>query len=194
MNDSELKQKLAAWKLPPASDQTQSRAEWCALTAFRNRETERTSTTTRRFPRAPWAILAGFGAVAILFIAAFFGLQPNKESPLQNPTPLLSELEEFFQGRLAAVVQQDGEVDLRLIDVPVDREADQRVAVRLEWPGETIEILTYSGIAVCVDSPSGTLCLTPLITGSGSVLLLGDNGLIENQPGLRTEAHTLQDI
>lgn len=191
MSDSELKEKLATWKLPSANAQAQSRAKWHALTAFRNRTAEQANPTATRACRVSWSILAGIGAVAGLVLAAFFWLQPTAGLPLQNPSPLLSELEQFFQGRLAAVVQQDGEINLRLLDVPVDREPDQRVAVRLEWPGESIEILTYSGVAVCVDSPDGMLCLTPLITGSGNVLVISDTGLLKNKTGFRTKAHLL---
>lgn len=192
MNDSELRQKLAAWQIPPASETTRSRAEWHALTAFRHRASAPPAPVTNR--RVVWrfaALAAGLTTV----IGAFFTLPREAKSPaMEHSAPLLAELEDFFQGRLAAVIQQDGEIDLQLSEAPAPRPPDQRVAVRLEWPGETIEILTYSGIAVCVDLPSGTLCLTPLITGSGSVLLLGDHGLIENLPNLRTEAHTLHDI
>jgi hypothetical protein len=192
MNGSDLKQKLASWKLPAISESTRARAEWHALTAFRNRTQEPGSAATpATTPYLPWLILSGLGSAVVLFLLSLLWWPPNETSVLQNPAPLLSELEQFFQGRLAAVVQQNGEVDLRLADVPVERPPDQRVAVRLEWPGETIEILTYSGVPVCVDSPEGTLCLTPFITGSGNVLLLGDTGLLENQPGLHTEAHLL---
>lgn len=193
MNDSELKQKLAAWRLPPTCQEAQSRAEWHALAAFKNlSHMPGRRTTPERISRRSWLLPAGIGAAVALLLAAWLRFQPAADPSLQNPESLLAELESFFQGRLAAVVRKDGAVDLRLIHEPIDRAPDQRVAVRLQWPEETIEILTYSGVPVCVDSPGGTLCLTPLITGSGSVLLLSDTGLLENRADLRTETQILQ--
>jgi hypothetical protein len=34
--------------------------------------------------------------------------------------------------------------------------------------------------------------VTPLINGAGEVILLGESGLLDHQPGLRAEARTLQ--
>jgi hypothetical protein len=194
MNDSDLRQKLNAWKLPPSSAQARSRAEWHALTAFRHRSAGSADAELSRAPSLlVWKLLTASAAIICLMLTALFSFRPAPASSTVNPTPLLAELEDFFQGRLVAVIQHDGELDLQLTEVPAPRPADQRVAVRIEWQNEHFLILTYSGNSVCLDTSAGRLCVTPLINGSREVILLGESGLLKHQPGLRAEARTLQD-
>jgi hypothetical protein len=193
MNDSELKSKLAAWKLAPAPEQTRSRAEWHALTAYRNRTTSPAGAKSPVPPsRIAWKILTVSVALGCLVLVTLLTLRPAADSPLENPVPLLTELEDFFQGRLTAVIQHNGELDLQLTEEPVSHPTDQRVAVRIEWQNEHFLILTYSGNSVCLETTAGRLCVTPLINGAGEVILLGESGLLDHQPGLRAEARTLQ--
>lgn len=192
MNDSELRQKLAAWQIPPSSQAARSRAEWHTLTAFRNRGTRSgpPGSPLFYFPK-----LAVISAVLLVAASTLFFLQPvHHAQPLQNSAPLLAELEEFFQGRLAAAIQHNGSLDLQLAEEPMNRPPDQRVAVRIAVRDESFVILTYSGQSVCLETGAGRICVTPLINGAGEVILLGESGLLEHQAGLRTEAHLLQGI
>lgn len=192
MNDSELRKRFAARNFPPAAEHTRERARWHALAAFRNaagnpRQSLHNSTTV-----FPWKMAASAVLVCVLLLMVVFSTRHLTESRDADPRPLLAELEKFFQGRLAAVIQHDGEIDLRLRDDSVARPPDQRVAVEIEWRNQKFVILTYSGEAVCLESEAGELCLTPLITGSGEVIIIGETGLMKNARDLRATARALQ--
>lgn len=195
MNDDDLKNLLSAWRLPEVSETVKSQAKWQSLVAFQNRDIHRPLSLASA-QKQPWKAFPFFKVgVPVFCLAAIFflvWLMINPDSERQNA--LLQELEILFPGQIEAVIKNGEEIELRLADTKILRPADQRVAVRIIVQNKEFQILTYSGVAVCVESSIGTLCLTPLINGAGRVLLLSENGLFENQPGLQVEAHTLQDI
>ena len=104
---------------------------------------------------------------------------------------MFQEMETLFPGQVVAVVTRGRNIDLQLGEQPFPRPADQRVAVTLSVQNEAIEILTYSGSPVCVEAAGTSICLTPLITGSGEVVLVGESGLLDHQSGIRAAARTI---
>lgn len=195
MKNPLLRQKLKAWKLPEADDSIRSAAQWRALTAYRNRPAnpdlpaEKPAIFSRIFQTPGW--LPALGTLAIAALACLLFLKFESAPPRSN---LLAELELLFPGQIEAVVKHGKDIKLRL-DIPTTpRPPDQRVAVTLSVRDEYFEIFTYSGVPVRVEFSKGAICVTPLITGSGEVILLGESGLLDDSPHIHVAASMLHGI
>lgn len=166
MNDSELRKLLFEARPPAVNEAHADRALERALIALRNApKTEEKSSW--RFGVA----IATAACVACVILAFFFNRQGEDSSER-----ILTEMEHIFPGQLQAVILSGSRTDLRLSKFPENElSTDQRVRVIVETGTETAEILTYSGRLVCIPLKSGPLCLTPLLTAEGEVIVVTED-------------------
>ena len=156
---------LAMLKVPAADESRAARALDRSLVAFRN-----AARMERKPRRAAWVFAAAAAAACAVLAIVLHG--QNEDSSAR----VFAELEHLFPGQLQAVIRNGGQTDLRLSAVPnPELSTDQRVRVTVRSGGETADVLTYSGHEVCIPLKSGALCITPLVTGEGDVLVLSDD-------------------
>jgi len=137
-----------------------------ALIALRN--SPRTGQAVRPAAFQLWITAAVAACVAVALM-----LTARRED---TSTKVFVELESLFPGQILAFIRNGDETDLHLSAVPdPGRASDQRIHITICANGLTTEVLTYSGRRVCVPIESGSLCLTPLLTGEGDVLVLTDD-------------------
>jgi hypothetical protein len=165
MNIHELTR--SARPLPPATEATLGRARERALVAFRNRPTADTGPAPLFPPVLRWLAAASLAAA----VAAVLILRPQPD----DSAKLMAELESVFTGRMAGILTRDGEVEVLLSDSDFPRPTDQRVAFKIRGPDGEIIVLTYSGNPVTVGPGH---ILTPLLSGGGEVLVVGDDGSV----------------
>ncbi len=162
---NELETFLAQLKVPTEDESRTARALDRSLVAFRN-----TPEPERRPQRVAW-ILAVAAATACVILALVLHVRHE-----DSPARVFAELEHLFPGQLLAVVRNGERTDLRLSALSnPGLSTDQRVHITVQSSGETTDVLTYSGREVCIPLKSGSLCLTPLVTGEGDVLVLTDD-------------------
>ena len=113
--------------------------------------------------------LAGAGAVLAAVMLGIFYPRADESSSLMD------EMEQVFPGRVAGVITRDQDVDIVLYDVPLLRPEDQRVAFTISGPDGETTVFTYSGNKISVDSGQ---TLTPLLSGNGGVVVIGDDGSV----------------
>jgi len=115
--------------------------------------------------------VAATACVACVFLG--FALNWRGEEASSH---VLIEMEHIFPGQLQAVILNGSQTDLRLSMFPENGlSTDQRVRVIVETGTETAEILTYSGRRICILLKSGPLCLTPLLTAQGDVIVVTED-------------------
>lgn len=166
MNDPELRNLLLKSQAPRANEARSARALDRALIALRNAPIIGKNSS--------WGFRVGLAAAACAACAAFV-LVFHGESA-EASARILTEMEQVFPGQLQAVILNGSQTDLRLSTFPENGLAtNQRVRVIVETANGTTEILTYSGRRICIPLKSGTLCLTPLLTAQGDVLVVTDD-------------------
>ena len=84
----------------------------------------------------------------------------------------LREISQLFPGQLDAIIAGPNGLDLRLSDSGIPGATDQPVRVTLASDGEQRTIITYSGRSVNLDFAGSARCITPLIDGDGTVIVL----------------------
>lgn len=168
MNDRELRDLLFK-SLPPAANESHSaRALMRALAALRN--------APEMGQKSSWRLRAALAAAACAACALLILAFPWQEE--DSSARVLTEMEHTFPGQLQAVIRNGSQTDLRLSTFPEkELSTDQRVRVIVETGTETAEILTYSGRPVCIPLKSGSLCLTPLLTAKGEVLVVTEDNV-----------------
>ena len=168
---NELQPFLDRLKVPAADESRTARALERSLVAFRN-----APRIERKAHRAAWVFAAAAATACVAFALVLRGQREDSSARV------FAELEHLFPGQLQAVVRNGGQTDLSLSAIPdPELSTDQRVRITVRSGGETTDILTYSGREICVPLKSGPLCLTPLVTGEGNVLVLtGDSAFTRN--------------
>lgn len=119
-------------------------------------------------------------------IATFLMLPGRKAahdggSTAVNNEPTLKTLKEIgllFPDQLDAIIARKGQLDLQLADSRIRGNPDQAVKITCSKDKESCVIITYSGRNVKFDFAGGELRITPLIDGSGSVILLAPDRVI----------------
>lgn len=105
---------------------------------------------------------------------------------------MFAEMEGLFPETLDAVIVSAGDVEMQLRDESMlPGWADQRVLIEVAGREGLVEILTYSGRVVRVETESGVRSFTPLISGSGEILVLVDNNLVATGAGWIVEARRI---
>ena len=174
MKDSELQNLLRQLKVPVANESNTARALDRALVALRN-----TPGKEQRPGWAVWMFATAAATVCVVLALAWNGQRDDSR--------VFAEIERLFPGQLLAVIQNGGKTDLCLSALPgKELSPDQRVRITVRSGGETAEILTYSGQEVCVPLKSGSLCLTPLVTGEGDVLVLSEEDAFARSGRIRS--------
>ena len=167
MKDSELQHLLQKLVAPAANESHTARALDRSLVALRN-----SPKSDRKSGLGAW-IFAIAVAAACMVLAIVFYSQPD------DPR-VFAEIERLFPGQLLAVIQHGGKTDLSLASLPgPEFSPDQRVRITVRSGGETVNVLTYSGIKICVPLKSGSISLTPLVTGNREVLIITDEDAFE---------------
>lgn len=91
---------------------------------------------------------------------------------------ILAELEHLFPGQLHAFIDGDNTLQLELSALPASSTpspADQAVVLEFTRGSRRLRILAYSGKTVHLRLDEGEVRFAPLLTGSGQVLLTGDD-------------------
>lgn len=158
-------------KVPAADESRKARALERSLVALRN-----APRMERKPHRTAWAFAAAAASACVALALVLHGQREDSSARV------FAELEHLFPGQLQAVIRNGGQTDLRLSAVPnPELSTDQRVRVTVRSGGETADVFTYSGHEVCIPLKSGALCITPLVTGEGDVLVLaGDEAFTRN--------------
>jgi len=166
MNDNELLNLLLESQPPGANEAHAARALDRALVALRN--------APKMEKKSSWGLRVAIAAAACVacVLLAFVFHWKGEDSSMR----LLTEMEHVFPGQLQAVILNGSQTDLRLSMFPESElSTDQRVRVIVETGTEKTEILTYSGRLVCIPLKSGSLCLTPLLTAKGDVIVVTED-------------------
>lgn len=193
MKNSLFHKKLSLWQIPEAAESVADRAEWHALTAYRMARKSDDAPPESETAQFVFSFRRAWPVVPLLLVLAFIWwfVLPEASTDVAADNHVFQEMEVLFPGRVVAVVQRDQKIDLQLGERCFLRPADQRVEVMLSMHDETVKILTYSGASVCVNIAGGSICVTPLITGSGEVILVGESGLVNQQSGIHAIARTI---
>lgn len=189
MTDPELRARLDALRPPASSAPAQNRALHRAILALDASGRDHAATPPPRSaprPAAPaprFALPALLGALAVLTLG-FWLLRPappgdtppaNAPDDRQAALRMLAEVQATFPGRLNAVIERDGTLQIDLTDNADHPPSDQAIVVELTRAGQVVRILGYSGRALDVEIGGRPVRFAPLITGGGEVLLEGDS-------------------
>jgi|GEM_PF-3429098 hypothetical protein len=189
MNDADLRSRLSALRPPALSEPAVARARFRASLAHAAaRATPPAPVAHRDAPRPhPSALFRQLvSALALPVLAALLLLPLFRHTSSPSPHPaatiasasrqLLAELEALFPGQLEAVVERNGAIQLELADAPtVPAPADQAVLVEFIRGAQRLRVLAYSGRLVRLRLDRDELQFSPLLTGTGQVLLAGDD-------------------
>lgn len=195
MTDPELRKRLAALRPPASSEAARSRALFRANLALdaATRSTpasEPAAAQTSRSPLASFRFAAGLllGSAAALALGLWL-LRPAPPASLAaDPAPaanhtdatraaslrLLAEVQQVFPGRLNAVIDRDGALQIDLADNSSALASDQAIVVELARAGRVVRVLGFSGRAIDVELDGRSVRFAPLLTGGGEVLIDGE--------------------
>lgn len=199
MPDSDLRSRLAALRPPGQTESTRARAlhrASCALAVA----TRPAPAPRRLFP----LLLGGAIATAVAFALGLWIARPaappassrlagqdpasfNASSnaataPTASATPtaadslqLLAQVHQLFPGRLNAVIERDGSLQLDLSPAAAALVADQPLLIEFTHGGHTVRVLGFSGRSVELELDGRPLRFSPLLTGEGSILITGED-------------------
>jgi len=168
VKDDDLREKLAAFVVPPATETARDRARYRALIAFRQ-PVDHTLLARSRSTR--WSLAAG---VALALLAVLFWPRDTPLAQLSANATVLVELATLFPGELDAVIDRHGELQLALSPAP-QRPSDQALLVEFRRGPTTVRVLTYSGRWVCVDLAGRRACFEALASARGEVVIAGED-------------------
>lgn len=191
MKDDELRKILDRLEVPAPDEAARGRALDRALTAFRHREAK-PAVEESGMKAWRWALAGAFLAV----LAGVCWMLRGPSDILRPPGLVLDQMAALFPGRLDAVVEHGGDVDVRLS--PEDSPSSQQPLMLVLTRGrDVVRVLSYSGRVICLDLDGKTTCLEVLVTENNDVIVAGkkfvwsrDNPAALN--GYRIEANTLQ--
>ena len=180
MTDADLRSRLASLRPPAPSESARSRALFRACLTRENSAGARPAVhhCERLAPGLP--LLAPL--VAVLLLLPLF--RTDRDAPISQISAtsrldiaLLDELQRLFPGQLDAVIERGGSLQLELGSTPVldASPADQALLLELTRGTHRLRILAYSGRTVRLRIDHRELRFSPLITGSGQVMLAGDD-------------------
>jgi hypothetical protein len=189
MPDSDLRSRLAALRPPGQTESTRARAlhrASCALAVA----TRPAPAPRRLFPLLLGAAIATAAAFALgLWIARpaappasprLASQDPASSNAATAPTAadslqLLAQVHQLFPGRLNAVIERDGSLQLDLSPAAAALVADQPLLVEFTHGGHTVRVLGFSGRSVELELDGRPLRFSPLLTGEGSILITGED-------------------
>ncbi len=175
MKDVHLREQWSALSVPKADPIAKDRALHRALVAFKQSHSQVPA------PVAPWFWRRmTFALVTVALLAGVFGFWLHRSSPDRRGRfammEITREIETLFPKQINAIVEENGEIRLDLAFNP-DALTDQPVYVQLVHEGHTIRVVSYSGRRITVTVGQEKLTFEPLVTGSGEVILVGEDFL-----------------
>lgn len=191
MENDWLKKALSQVEVPPADPAAQDRALHRALIALQNPEREFMPSAAVHWLWPQLGTLAVVGLLVAL-MAWFF---PGGESSKTAALAVLDQVAAEFPGKLEAVVEHNGQVDVRLAEGEIATSA-QPVQLVLKRGQESVKVLSYSGREVCLNLNGRKTCLEMLAQENGEVIVSGDRFLWSSKnpaelDGYRIEASAL---
>lgn len=183
-HDEPLRDALAHLQPAPCGDEARERALALALAALRDgirdRKGDRRPSATGGESRSAgtvWWWLGGAAAAACVVVVSL-QLLPHRPVPKpDNIGPVFGQIEALFPNQLDSVIVSAAGVTVNTSDSPVENYADQRIRLVLNKAGSDtadVQVVTYSGRRVCVKVRGNDLCMTPLLTGDGGVMVVTD--------------------
>lgn len=179
MSDPALSAALAALRPPAPDAPAQARALFrstLALSVARPAPVAPPPARVR-FPLAFFAV----PTLALLLLAPLLLRPVVPASAAITAAPaaeILAELEHLFPGQLHAFIDGDDTLQLELSALPVSSTpspVDQAVVLEFTRGARRLRILAYSGKPVHLRLDESEVRFAPLLTGSGQVLLTGDD-------------------
>jgi hypothetical protein len=175
---------IAKLPVPPPGEGARERALHRATIALQQNTGLPVTPAAGWFSR-PWKG-AITGALALMAVVAGIALW-RSEKPgsaqkavawtMKTDRLMLGQIEALFGPQLNAVVLQAGAApDIRLSDNPDSAMGHaQPLMIELMRGAEIIRVLGYSGRTVCLQLAGQKVCIEPLATGDGNVILAGDH-------------------
>jgi len=191
MENDWLKKALSRVDVPEADQVSRDRALDRALIALKNRETEMKAPAEGHWF---WPQL-GTLALVVLMAGLIVWLIPSAEFSKTAALEVLDQVAAEFPGKLEAVVERNGQVNVQLADEEIVSSA-QPVLLVLKRGQERVRVLSYSGREVCLELNGRRTCLEMLAQDNGEVIVSGERFLWsrKNQAaldGYRIEASAL---
>lgn len=188
MTDADLRSRLADLRPPAPTAPAASRALFRAQLAHAHATRATPDSTAENLPLAPASRLRRFlpslsllapAALAILLLLPIFRAAPapRAKNAAAADLAVLAQLQQLFPGQLDAIIDRDGTLQLELSDKPaqVAPPADQALLLELTRGARRLRVLAYSGRPVRLRLDHHELRFSPLLTGSGQVMLAGDD-------------------
>jgi len=125
------------------------------------------------------------GGVRILL---FFHARSPEET---NDVSVLDQVAKLFSGRLEAVVEQHGSVDVLLAqsDLPL---SEQPIILILSKGREVVKVLSYSGRHICIHLGGQKACVEVLAEGDGNVIVTGKDFVWSKGNPVQVEGFSLR--
>lgn len=182
-----MRDALAHLQPAPCSDEARELALALSLAALRDGiRTARPSPAGAQPPAlwSGWRWLTAVTAcvVTALLVAKSLWMPPRDPAPkLDGIGPVFAQIESLFPNQLDSVVVSAAGVTVNTSDTPTTTYADQRIRLVLSKAGSKsadVQVVTYSGRRVCVEVRGNDLCMTPLLTGDGGVMVVTDTQVL----------------
>ena len=181
-HDDPLRDALAHLQPAPCSDEARDRALALSLAALRDGMRDHRSSSSDGESHAARTVWWWLAAAAACIVAVSLSLLPRGPAPKTDGLgPVFGQIEALFPNQLDSVIVSAAGVTVNTSDTPTTTYADQRIRLLLSKAGSKtadVEIVTYSGRHVCVKVRGNDLCMTPLLTGDGGVMVVTDTQVL----------------
>ena len=187
-HDEPLRDALAHLQPAPCNDEARERALALSLAALRDGLRDRRSSASGGETRAAGTVWWWLAAAASCVVAVSLWLLPRGSVPKADGIgPVFGQIEALFLNQLDSVIVSAAGVTVNTSDNPTATYADQRIRLVLSKAGSKsadVQVVTYSGRRVCVKVRGSELCMTPLLTGDGGVMVVTDTQVLGQDSAL----------
>ncbi len=192
-SSNQFRDLLKAMKVPTPDAGAKEKALHRARIAFQNQEssqeTQASTSTVLRWWRE------GLIVALALTIVLMQWYPKEEQISLSEHRKILKEMETLFQGQLTAVVEQGGETQVRLSSFSGESPMkSQRVMILLEKGASHVRIMSYSGQRTSVVLNGKTVYFEPLVTGSGKIMVMGDDFLWTSDNPQKIHSYKVQVV
>lgn len=181
-HDDPLRDALAHLQPAPCSDDARDRALALSLAALPDGMRNPSSSSSDGESHAARTVWWWLAAAAACTVAVSLSLLPRGPAPKPDGLgPVFGQIEALFPNQLDSVIVSAAGVTVNTSDAPTTTYADQRIRLLLSKAGSKtadVQIVTYSGRRVCVKVRGNDLCMTPLLTGDGGVMVVTDTQVL----------------
>lgn len=192
MENDWLKEALSRVEVPEPESAARDRALDRALVALRNPASEQEDPAKSH---SFWPQLATAGLVVLMAALMAWSSQERADASKIAALRVLDQVAAVFPGKLQAVVERNGQVDVQLAEGEI-APSEQPVLLVLKRGSESVKVLSYSGREVCLNLDGRKTCLEMLAQENGEVIVSGEQFLWSRQnpsalDGYRVEASAL---